>query len=172
MKKTVILSLGTGMVLYIWGFLSWVILPWHNMVMDKFTDEVAVSRVLKENSPKAGIYYMPHDEKDYGPGKVVAFVNVKPEGMNMNMGRLMANGIILQVISAFLVLSLLGMTSGLSYPGKVGFISLTGLTIGFVSHAPYWNWFDFPLPYVLVTIIDIIIGWTLAGLAVAKFTKN
>jgi len=142
------------------------------MVMNKFTDEAAVAQTLKTNSPKAGIYYMPHDEKDYGPGKVVAFVNVKPEGMSMNMGKLMINGVVIQLISAFIVLSMLAKTTGLSYAGKVGFFALTGLAIGFIGHAPYWNWFDFPSAYVIVIILDTIFGWTLAGLVVAKLARG
>jgi hypothetical protein len=172
MKKTVLLSLVAGLVLFVWGFISWALLPWHMLVANKFTNEAAVSQVLKENSPRAGVYYLPYSEKDHGPNQVGAFANVLPQGAEMNMGKQMAVGLITQIVSAFLVLCLLGMTGGLSCWGKVGFISLTGLTIGFVSHAPYWNWFGFPAPYIGVTIVDTLIGWTLAGLAVAKFATS
>ena len=90
----------------------------------------------------------------------------------MNMGRMMGIALATQIISAFLVLSLLSMTKNLSYMGKIGFFALAGLTIGFVSHAPYWNWFGFPTSYIAVTILDIAIGWTLAGLAIAKFANG
>lgn len=84
----------------------------------------------------------------------------------------MATGLITQIISAFLVLTLVSMTGGLTYWEKVGFFALVGLTIGFVSHAPYWNWFSFPASYVGVIILDILIGWTLVGLVVAKFVHS
>lgn len=172
MKKNVLLSLVAGLVLFVWGFISWAVLPWHMMVANKFTNEAAVSQVLKDNSPQTGVYYLPFSEKDHGPNQVGAFANVLPQGTEMNMGKQMSIGLITQITSAFLVLSLVSMTSGLTYWGKVGFFSLTGLTIGFVSHAPYWNWFGFPAPYVGVTILDILIGWTLAGLAVAQFAHG
>lgn len=172
MKKNVLLSLVAGLVLFVWGFVSWVALPWHMMVANKFTDEATVSQVLKDNSPQAGVYYLPFSEKDHGPHQVGAFVNVLPQGTEMNMGKQMSIGFITQVLSAFLVLSLISITSGLNYWGKVGFFSLAGLTIGFVSHAPYWNWFGFSTPYVAVTIADFLVGWTLAGLTVAKFAKG
>ncbi len=172
MKKNVLLSLVAGLVLFVWGFISWAVLPWHNMVANKFTNEAAVSQVLKDNAPRTGVYYLPFSEKDHGPNQVGAFANVLPQGAEMNMGRQMAIGVVIQIIGAFLVLMLLSQTSGLTYLGKVGFFSLVGLTIGFVSHAPYWNWFGFPAPYVGVTILDILIGWTLAGLAVAKFAHG
>ncbi len=170
MKKNALLSLAAGLVLFVWGFVSWAVLPWHMMVANKFTDEGAVSRVLKDNSPRTGVYYLPFSEKDHGPNQVGAFANVLPQGTDMNMGKQMSIGLVTQIVSAFLVLSLVSMTTGLTYWRKVGFFSLVGLTIGFVSHAPYWNWFGFPTSYVIVTILDILIGWILAGLAIAKFT--
>ncbi|MEK6698784.1 MAG: hypothetical protein AABZ10_07055 [Nitrospirota bacterium] len=89
----------------------------------------------------------------------------------MNMGKQMATGLLIQIVSAFLALALLNKTTGLTYGGRVAFLSLVGLIIGFVSHAPYWNWFGFPMSSVAVTILDSVIGWTLAGLVVAKLNK-
>lgn len=172
MMRNLLLSAVAGMVLFVWGFVSWAVLPWHNMVANKFTDEAAVSQVLKDNAPQAGVYYLPFSEQDHGPGQVGAFANVLPQGTEMNMGRQMGIGLVTQIVSAFLVLALVSMTSGLVYWGKVGFFALAGLTIGFVSHAPYWNWFGFPAPYVGVTILDILTGWILAGLVVAKFVRG
>lgn len=172
MKRIALLSVVAGVVLFVWGFISWAVLPWHNMVANKFTNESAISQALKDNSPQQGVYYLPFSEQDHGPNQVGAFVNVLPQGTEMNMGKMMAIALVTQTISAFLVLSLLGMTNNLTYLGKVGFFALVGLTIGFVSHAPYWNWFGFPTPYIAVTILDILIGWTLAGLTVAKFVGD
>jgi len=171
-KRIALLSMVAGIVLFVWGFISWAVLPWHNMVANKFTNEAAISQALKDNAPRQGVYYLPFSEKDHGPNQVGAFTNVLPQGTEMNMGKMMSIALVTQIISAFLVLSLLGMTRNITYKGKVGFFALVGLIIGFVSHAPYWNWFGFPTPYIVVTILDILIGWTLAGLAVAKFVEK
>ena len=172
MKKIILLSVLAGIVLFVWGFVSWTMLPWHNMVANKFTNEASVSQVLKENSPQQGVYFLPFSEKDHGQNQLGAFVNVVPQGTDMNMNKQMAIGLIAQIIGAFLVLTLLSQTGGLTYFGKVGFVALVGLVIGFVSHAPYWNWFGFSTPFILVTILDTAIGWVLAGLAVAKFAPS
>lgn len=172
MKRNLLLSVVAGLVLFVWGFFFWAVLPWHSMVANQFTNEAAVSQALKENAPQAGVYFLPFSEKDHGPGQVGAFANVLPQGTEMGMGRQMGIGIITQIISAFLVLTLLGMTGGLSFWKATGFFALMGFTISFVSHAPYWNWFGFPAGYVGVTILDMSAGWTLAGLAVAKFAGS
>lgn len=172
MQNNLLLSLLAGAVLFAWGFISWAILPWHNMVANKFTNEAAVTQALKENSPQQGVYFLPFSEKDHGPNQLGAFVNVLPQGTDMNIGKQMLTGFITQIIGAFLVLMLLNQSRALTYGQKVGFVALVGLIIGFVSHAPYWNWFGFPVPYILVTILDTLIGWTLAGLAIAKFASS
>ncbi|MEW6353583.1 MAG: hypothetical protein AB1469_04705 [Pseudomonadota bacterium] len=141
-------------------------------VAHKFTDEAAVAQALKANAPQQGVYYLPFAEEDHKPGETAAFVNVLPQGFDMNMGKLMGIGLVTQIVSAFLVLLLFGVTTGLNYWGKAAFFAFTGLIIGFVSHAPYWNWLGFPTSYVGVIILDGVIGWTLAGLAVAKFAQN
>ena len=141
------------------------------MVANKFTNEAAVSQILKENSPQQGVYFLPYSEKDHGPNQIGAFVNVLPQGTEMNMGKQMGIAIVTQIIGAFLVLLLVSYTRGLSYWGRVGLFSLIGLIIGFVGHAPYWNWFGFSSSYIVVTILDTLIGWTLAGLAVATFAR-
>lgn len=172
MKKNICLSLIAGLVLFVWGAISWVVLPWHNMVANKFTNEAAVSQVLKENAPHAGIYNLPFSEKDQSPGQVGAFANVLPQGTEMNMGKQMIIGLITDIVSAFLVLTLVGTTSGLTYWGNVRFFALAGLMIGFVSHAPYWNWFWFSTPYVVVSILDALVGWTFAGLVAGRFASG
>ena len=138
----------------------------------KFTDEAAISRALKANAPETGIYFLPFSEKDHGPNQVGAFASVLPMGTDMNMGKMMGVGIITNIISAFLVITLFSFVSVRGYGARVGLYALVGFCIGFISHAPYWNWFGFATPYVAVIIIDTTIAWTLAGLAVSKFSKS
>lgn len=172
MKQNILAVVLCGLVLFIWGFVSWALLPWHDMVANKFTDESAVAQVLKTNSPLAGVYYLPYAETDHRPGEVAAFVNVLPDGFDMNMGKLMLFALLGQMLSALLVLLLLAHTSGLNYCQRVGFVALTGLIIGFVSHFPYWNWFGFSAGYVLVIILDSVAAWTLAGLVMARLVSG
>jgi len=172
MKTHLIAACLCALVLFIWGFISWVVLPWHNAVANKFTDEAAVSQVLKNNAPTAGIYYLPFAEEDHRQGEAAAFINVLPNGFDMNMGKLMFQALFGQFIAALLVIVLLRRTWGLHYWQRVGFVSSVGLAIGFVSHFPYWNWFGFSTEYVAVVILDSLIAWALAGLVMAKFVSG
>lgn len=172
MKKCAVAVALSAIVLFAWGFLSWAILPWHNAVADKFADESAVSAVLKENAPSAGMYYLPFAQEDLKPGVLFALVNVLPDGVDGTMGGMMALALLGQAVSAVLVILLLCRTSIPDYWGRVRFVALTGVAIGFVSHFPYWNWFGFSTSYTLVIIVDNLIAWFLAGLVLAKFVEG
>lgn len=169
MKKLILLSLLGGVVMFIWGFISWAILPWHMSVANKFTDEAAVSQVLKQNAPQAGVYFLPFDEKDHGPGQTGAFANVLPDGTAMNIGKQMLISLLTQTISAFIGLLIIVHTARANFLHTVGLFGIIGLIISFASHAPYWNWFGFSSSYTLVIIADTTIAWLLAGLAIGKF---
>ncbi len=172
MKQVILAVILGAVVLFAWGFFSWVVLPWHEWASHQFSNEEAVSEVLQANAPQRGIYFLPYNEEDHEPGKVAAFVNVLPQGFDGNMPKMMVIGFILQMLYVFLVVLLLRKTAALSYWGRVGFIALIGFMIGFVSHAPYWNWFGFSTSYTLVQILDFTIGWSLAGLVIAKFAPG
>jgi len=171
-KKLALLSVAAGLVLFFWGFVSHVALSWQDRTWHKFTDELVVSQVLSDNSPERGLYYLPYSDSDYGSDHLRAFVNVLPPGTALNPGRQVAAGLSIHIFSALLVLGFLVQRRQASFRGTVGIFAGTGLIIGFVSHAYYWNWFGFPTSYVIVTVIDIVIGWTLAGVVVAMLAQS
>ena len=39
-----------GIILFVWGFISWVVLPWHTITLNKFKDEAAVEQALTANA--------------------------------------------------------------------------------------------------------------------------
>ena len=40
-----------GAILFAWSFISWMVLPWHNATLKKFTSEETVSLALLDNAP-------------------------------------------------------------------------------------------------------------------------
>ena len=171
LKKTVAVIV-SGVILFAWGSVSWMVLPWHQMVANEFTSESEVAEVLRANAPKAGVYYLPFAHQDHKKGETTAFVNALPEGYDPGMREQLVTQFFGDLISALIIVCLLSQTAGLGYWGRVGFVALVGVAIGFVSHFPYWNWFGFPTPYVIVTIVNILIAWLLAGLLIAKLVAT
>ena len=163
-----------GMLAFIWSSLSWMVLPWHQPTMNVFENEESVGAMIKEAAPKAGIYTYPgwtddaeDMKKKHGEGPYV-FASIVPGGVGVEMGRMMFNGILISVLgSAFLLILMLVLPPGTSWKQK----ALVGIVAAiFVSLVPpllNWNWWHFPMPFTIVAILDGIVAWSIAAIAIA-----
>lgn len=190
MQKSLVLGgiLG-GVVLFVWGTISWMVLPWHLMTLEKFTDEIAVAQVLTANAGQPGVYILPNAHKQdpslpeavrkaaeedamnraqLGP---FVFASIAPRGWG-SMGSAMGIGLLNQIAAALLATWLLLNTKGLSYLARVRFLVMLALAVAVIAHVPYWNWWHFSTSYTLVAFTDLLIGWFLAGLVIAKLTPT
>jgi hypothetical protein len=66
---------------------------------------------------------------------------------------------------------LIGGIVGGSYGQRVLFVALLGLIAWLSINVSYWNWYGFPTAFVLGEGIDQVVGWLLAGLAMAKIIR-
>jgi hypothetical protein len=173
-----------GITLFVWGAVSWVVLPWQNLTLNKFTNEDAVVAAITANAPKPGVYFLPNarlepgmteaekkavyeaTQKRMAEGPVV-FASIRLKGAP-SMAPFALTGIVISIIGATLGTLLLLQTRQSRYLRRAGFLSLFGLTAGVVCFLPYWNWFDFSTAYTAASIVDLAIGWFLAGLVISK----
>lgn len=181
MKALVKGGLLGGVILFIWGIISWMVLPWHMTTLHTFKDEKAVAAVVQVNVPAAGTYVLPSMSQAQAakeaatPAATAAPVPVifatvafeRPTSMTYPM----IIALIYQIIAAFLVTWMLTKTN-LGYWGKVGFVLVFAITVDLITHLPYWNWFHFPTDYTLVAAADLLIGWFLAALVLAKVSQQ
>lgn len=183
MRNTIIKgAIVGGIIVFIWGFFSWMVLPWHNSTMSSFKNESAVAKVIKENATGDGMYMMPYcspnqttDEKEAAMQRMQTgpfmFASIKPMGSGMMSAGHFVKSLIIQVISAGIITWLVTRTRGLNYTQRVGYIAMIAFFAGFVVNMPAWNWMGFSTRYVVVGILDLVIGWTIAGFAIAKIAK-
>ena len=173
-----------GITLFIWGAVSWTVLPWHDMTLNKFTNEDAVVAAITANAPAPGVYFLPNARHE--PGMTAAEKEAAWKAMENRMAQgpvLFASlrlkgapsmlpyaltGIIISIIGATLGTLLLLQIRETAYLRRAGFLALFGFTAGVVCFLPYWNWFDFSAAYTAVSIVDLVIGWFLTGLVIAK----
>jgi hypothetical protein len=175
-----------GLIVFIWGVVSWMLLPWHRTTSHKFANEKQVAMTIKENARENGIYFLPSCEAEGEKDKQEAWAKVKErmkqgplvfasvhlEGMDPDSVRPFIGSLIIQIIGAFFATWLFMKTKAMSYGRQVCWFSVLGLFAGIVSTLPAWNWMCFPASWVIVTILDLVIGWTLAGFAIAKVAKK
>ncbi len=173
-----------GITLFLWGAVSWVVLPWHNMTLNKFTNEDTVAAVITANVKEPGVYFLPNAyhgpeateaekkaayeaaQKRMTEGPVV-FASVRLRGAP-SMAPYALTGVVISIIGATLGTLLLLMTKASGYLRRAGFLSLFGFTAGVVCFLPYWNWFEFSAAYTAASIVDLAVGWFLTGLVIAK----
>jgi hypothetical protein len=174
-----------GLVLFIWSALSWMALPIHEQTFHGFSNETLVESALMASLDKgqAGVYILPNPkgpanqtedaqkqamEKSHkGP---FAFIVMTPKGWG-SMGLHMLVGFLINFLSAALVTGLLLKTGGMKYWGRVWFVVLFAVTAGVICHLPEWNWWGFSARFIGAQFLDLIAGWLLAGLAIARITK-
>ncbi len=187
MQKTLLKSaLIGGLIAFIWGVFSWMVFPWHQSCLNKFSDESDVASVIRDNAPVSGMYVLPntfaynsgtshHEMKkgmemmEHGP---FMFASVRPNGIGkMTVGPFILS-LIIQIIGAFIVSWMLLQTKGLHTKQQIGFVTLFGLSIGVLGQLPDWNWWGFSGCYIITNMIDLVIAWFLAGLGIVKVLKK
>ena len=52
-----------AVVLFAWGWFSWMVLPWHNKQFKAFTNESSVKDAIINNAGEGGIYTIPSMDK-------------------------------------------------------------------------------------------------------------
>lgn len=142
-------------------------LPWHGKTMNAYKDEAKVAEVILANTDASGVYFLPSkDESQMAKGPIL-FGAVRRGGMQ-GMTVPMIISCLIDIIGAGLITWLLLQTSGRSFMGKVGFVVIFALAAGVVCLLPEWNWWGYSTGYTAVAVMDLVVGWFLAGLVIAK----
>src|SRR5882762_10100350 len=96
------------------------------------------------------------------------FYGVVLRGASFDMGKQMAVSVVFDILAALLVAMLVMRTGGMSYAGRVMFIVTVALAAAVMCVLPNWVWWHYPTTVVVVGMADVVIGWFLAGLVIAK----
>ena len=186
MTRIIIAGVLGAIVYYIWGWIAWMAIPLHTPTMAGLVDDAAVTAVLKNQNLKTGVYQYPWPDngenwqdpesdfaKKHQAGPLYSIYYQQTGAAPMN-ARVMAGGFVIALLAAMLAACLLSSVSidaGGSYARRVGFVIGLGIFVALVGHASYWNWMHFPTDYTIAFIIDVLIGWTLAGLVIAGIVR-
>lgn len=174
LNRMIIGGLLGGLILFIWGAVSWMVLPWHMQTLHSFKNEAAIIQAVKTNATESGIYFLPLQRMGAQPSQMqgpLVFASVKQEGMNSMVPSLI-KGLIAAFIAAFLVTWMVMQAVNLGYFGRLIFVIIFALAGSVLTHFEYWNWFYFASDFTLVEIVDVLIGWFLAGLIIAGVAKR
>ncbi len=189
MKKLILGAVLGGLTLHIWGVISYMVLPWHNWHLLKFSNEAAVESVIQANVPGNGIYILPNfpqgtdglskeekkelmkqgmEKQEAGP---FIFASIRKNGVRP-MGTSIALALLGYIGAAGLATWLLLQTTIQTFVKKVWFIKSIALASVLIIVLPNWIWWGFSNGFTLVQFLDIMVGWGLAGAVIAKVTTE
>jgi hypothetical protein len=174
-----------GITLFAWLGFSWAVLPFHMAAMKPFPEGFVVTgKDLDMAAPTisggwpSGIYFsrMPDLDDDTSitsPSPEVPFMVYLQGGYQWTppRGVVMLKGLLLSIIATTLV-TLILLTAGVaSYKTRVGLSFAIGAVVALAGPMTFGNFFFFPKNFLIPEILDQLIGWALAGLVIAIFTK-
>ncbi len=172
-----------AVIMFIWGGFSHMVL----LIGTGFTplpNESKIIETLKNSIPEQGLYFFPGKDfkKKYSPEEESAFAKkfqfgpaglllYRPVGGNP----LSPQKLITQLMSNFLSSLIAAFIASLmfaAYWKRVFAITLLGglacVSVGMI----YWNWYEFPTSFFLAQCIDLLVGFFLAGLLIAKLVPR
>jgi hypothetical protein len=174
MKKWLIGSLVGAILVFLWQFLSWTILPIHSGEAKYTPAQTEIMNALSSSLKEAGVYMVPtvqpgasmddHEKlmKDM-EGKPWATVIYRPS-YKIAMARPMIRGFLIDLVLVFILIYVLTRagtpTAMRIFAGSVAVGLFTFLVGPYTMH----NWFQTPTEAYTGHLIDGIVAWGLCGL--------
>jgi len=191
MKRIILGGLVGAVILFVWGIVAWLVLPLHDASLRRIADEDKVITALRSSMDVEGIYVFPAmpektpamaaqereaamtswtEKYKRGP---IGMIIYRPRGANPLMPGERVSGFVLNFLSALLAGWFLSRSTAAvsSYTARVAFCGMLGLFASLVTHLSYWNWMGFPQDYTTAMVLDVLVGWVLAGLGIGAIVK-
>jgi hypothetical protein len=185
MTRIILAGVVGAVIYFVWGMAAWMVIPLHTPTMAGLPDQNAIREALQSQDLQTGVYAIPwsvndddwqQPESEYnqnhraGP---LAMIIYHQDGSEVMPTRMLVCGFLINLLAAMLAACLLSATlaSCPSFARRVGFVLGLGIFVALTGHASYWNWMRFPTDYTIAFMVDVIVGWTLTGLAIAAIVR-
>lgn len=178
--RVLVAGLAGGVVMFLWGFVFWALLPFPKVFLPATPQEAALRRALDDALPASGTYVFPsRAEQDHatmkaryaeGPVGTVAF---HKGGVDMDDPSVYVKGLAHFVACATIAAGILSTVVGslTTYGARALFVFRLGLFAGVAIEIAKSIWFYAPADFVLLDCAFHFTGWGLAGLAIARVVR-
>ncbi|MEM7697296.1 MAG: hypothetical protein AAF236_02695, partial [Verrucomicrobiota bacterium] len=145
-------------------------------------DPPAVETALVDSIEGDGVYLLPSMTDGSDPEARIeaarkgpfAFVSIRAgeRGENM-MVTSVVQTVAINLIGALLIgLMLAAAAPRLNFCGRVLFVMIGGVFASLVGVLPNYVWWEFPLDFIGLAALDLVVGWFLAGIAMAALIRG
>lgn len=178
MKRLILGSLLAAVIVFIWGFLYWNILPFRNSATLPVPDEAALTQAL-EAFPETGTYQIPDlrtseseeamtAKLSQGPSALILF---RKEGVNWADPKIFIGGFLHMLITALLIGLLLRRTGLATFGARFGLVFLAGLAAAIFANLGEPIWYYQPWGWHILQFGYDLTVWIIIGLVMAKFVQ-
>lgn len=179
MKKVLLPGIIGGLTVFVWSFISHMVLPIGDMGVKAVTvnDEVIIS-AMKSNMQEPGLYMLPGVDMKTATAEQqtawqakwqagpTAFIAYSPTGGEaMSPGQLLRQ-LLFQILCALIAAFIISATVA-SLVNRALMVMLMGVFAWLTVNVPQWNWYGFPVSFTIGQGLDHLIGWLIGGLVIA-----
>ena len=179
--RVLVAGLIGGIVMFLWGVAAHMALGLGEVGLRLPANEnVALSGLQEGLGGKAGVYMLPAlDPKQMNDPSVVqaysikavrspyAWVVYQPQGTDMmQMGPQIGRQWASDTLSALALAFVMGLAV-VGFRRRLAIAAAAAIFAWLSTMLPYWNWYRFPLDFTLAALVEQLIGWLLAGAAMA-----
>ncbi len=190
MKKILGAGLVGGLVVFLWGFVSHMVLPVGEMGIRSMPVNSPLLETMKGNLAEEGLYMFPGKEEGRTPSEAeeavwatkyrlgpTGLLLYDPDGRDTVSPRLLgielATDVAAASLLAYLLIAITGSTGAQIRLAKQLRVALAAGVFAWISiSVPHWNWYGFPCAFILAELIDQVVGWTLAVLAISYLWRR
>jgi hypothetical protein len=180
MARTVIGVLIAAVVIYAWGFVYWGMGPYREVIWKQTKSGEAAGKALSMHFTERGTYFVPNAadpdtlEARYTKGPVAFVHMLAPEGRPMVDTMIMGTGFVLNLVVIVLVAVLLHNVTPFipTYLGRVGLVTLAGITASVLIDGGDVVWWQIPWEWKVYQATYNISVWIIAALILAAFIRT
>ena len=185
LKQIIIGGIVGGITLFMWGYVSWVVLTWHFDTVKQHDGINAVVENVTDHIPESGVYYFPPMTFDQSDEEKMAsweerhrtephgYLILQAEPGDPMLPMTLVKGFVADCVAAMMASLLLiaALPSLPNYRSRVVFVASLGV-FGILSvYIVDGIFHDFPIRYTVGLAADTAIAWLLTGMAIAGVVK-
>lgn len=191
MKKLITASLVGAIILFVWSFLAWAVLPIHLHTIKYTPAQDTILKILADRNMEDGAYAMPmadntnatafdskyHEESEKvmkeSEGKPMAQIYYQKNGYDMSP-MTMVRGFLINLLAVFSACLILvpAFTTLNTFFGRWWLTLVVGLLVNACGPLINYNWLGMPWNFTADMILDVFLNWAIVGLWLAWYLRR
>jgi hypothetical protein len=184
MNRILLAGIVGGIVMFVWSAISHMVLQIGEAGISTLPQEETLMNAMRETVREPGFYFFPGMDmsRQATPEETAAWeakvrsgpagiLVVDPDGREPMPPSMLIIELLSNIAAATLAAFVLVKTAA-AYGSRIVDALIFGLVAWFSISVSYWNWYKFPGALILSEGIDQVVGWALAGIAMALILKG